>query len=238
MRIELELAFILHTRPFRDNSMILDCLTENYGRLSLLAKGVRSPKSKQKQLCQPFRPVWISWQGKSQLKTLTEIEAQAPSYNLLGKYLFSGFYLNELLTRLLLERDPCPEIFHRYHSALLQLTSEASLEPLLRHSELGFLHDLGYSVNLQLDSITGLPLDENNWYRYVPEQGLVATQADNSSECFQGGCLLAISRDDYSNVETLRQAKRLTRSLLRPLIGNKPLKSRELFSSIPSGGQV
>lgn len=238
MRIELELGYILHTRPFRDSSMILDCLTENHGRLSLLAKGIRSPKSKQKQLCQPFRAVWMSWQGKSQLKTLTEIEAQAPSYNLHGKYLFSGFYLNELLTRLLLEHDPCPEIFQRYHSALQQLSQEEALEPLLRRCELGFLHDLGYSVNLHLDSSTGLTLDENGWYRYVPEQGLVITEMDRGLEAYQGGFLLAISRDDYSNAETLRQAKRLTRSLLRPLIGNKPLKSRELFASIPSGGQV
>lgn len=229
MRAELEPAYILHARPFRDTSVIFDCLTENHGRISLLGKGVRSAKSKRRQLCQPFIPLLLSWQGKSQLKTLTDIESRATAPNLIGQYLFSGFYLNELLTRALPEHDPCREIFLRYQWALYQLSDQPPLEPLLREIELGLLQDLGYSINLGIDASSGKPINSDQWYRYVPELGLVLNAAPGEGGLYLGKHILALAKSDFSDIETLRQSKQLLRNLLKPIIGQKPLKSRELF---------
>ncbi len=229
MRVELQPAYILHTRPFSDTSLILDCLTEQYGRLSLLAKGARSPKSRQRQMCQPFRALLVSWQGKSNLKTLVDIEAQSQPLNLAGRFLYSGFYLNELIVRALREGDACPEIYQRYRLALMQLDSQAELEPLLRELELGLVADLGYGIDLRHDATTSAPLEPDSWYRLVAEQGLVYVPAEAGGDSFLGRHLLAVASADYSDVEALRQAKRLTRLLLKPIVGDKPLKSRELF---------
>lgn len=229
MRVELEPSYILHSRPFRDSSVIIDCLTENYGRISLIGKGVRSAKSKQKQLCQPFTPLLLSWQGKSQLKTLIDIEARAPSHSLSGQYLFSGFYLNELLCRVIVENDPCSEIFQRYQWAMIELVKQPLLEPLLREIELGLLYDLGYSISLSVDRNSGEAINSDSWYQYVSEQGFVVSTGGSAEGLFLGKHLLAFEQGDFSDRETLRQAKQLMRMLLKPLIGHKPLKSRELF---------
>ena len=227
MRIDLQPAYVLHARPFKDSSAILDCITRDFGRISLLAKGARSAKSGQRQLCQPFVPLWVSWQGKNDLKTLVGIEASGLPILLQGERLFSGLYLNELCVRLLAERDVCTDTYYRYERALASLAGDDELEPLLRVFELGLLNDMGYAVDLQHDA-AGQYLEEGAQYIWRDQQGW--EMRVSSSEGFSGASLLAIGRGDYSERATRRQAKALTRMLLRPLLGNRPLQSRKLFS--------
>lgn len=228
MRVELQPVYVLHSRPFKDSSLIVDTLSHEYGRLSLLAKGARSAKSRQRQLCQPFIPLLVSWQGKSHLKTLTSIESRHAVAPLRGDHLYSGLYLNELLVRLLPEQDACPEVYLRYSQALIQLSSLASLEPVLRDFELGLLADLGYRVDFTFDAMRGCPLDAASEYEWRDQQGWGAVTGALPG-AFSGACLLAIGQGDYREAETLKQAKRLTRMLLKPLLGQRPLQSRQLF---------
>ncbi len=228
MRVELQQAYVLHARPFKDTSLILDCLTEDYGRVAVLSKGARSAKSRQRQLCQPFTPISISWQGKGDLKTLIGIEARALPLSLAGNYLYSGLYLNELLTRLLPERDPYPDTYLRYHLALEQLAADMVLEPVLRQFELGLLSDMGYAVNLESD-LRGVPLVETSDYLWRDHHGWVLVEQEGICG-FKGASLLSIGRNDWSLAETRQQAKALTRMLLKPLLGSRPLNSSKLFS--------
>lgn len=228
MRVELQPAYILHTRPFSDTSLILDCLTADYGRLSLIAKGARAAKSRQRQLCQPFGALLLSWQGKSSLKTLIAIESRQLPLGLQGEYLFSGLYLNELLTRVVPEQDSCPEIYQSYATALRQLADKAALEPVLRAFELRMLEDLGYHLDLRHDA-DGLALQADAVYQWWPEQGWRIASDRLAAPLFSGAHLLALQAEDYRDPQTLRQAKTLTRMLFQPLLGNRPLESRKLF---------
>lgn len=228
MRVELQPAYILHTRPFSDTSLILDCLTADYGRLSLLAKGARAAKSRQRQLCQPFVSLLLSWQGKSSLKTLIAIESRQLPLSLQGDYLFSGLYLNELLTRLVPEQDSCAEIYHSYATALQQLANRDPLEPLLRAFELRMLEDLGYHLDLVRDA-GGAALRADEVYQWWPEVGWRIASDRLTAPLFPGRHLLAMQAADYRDPQTLRTAKILSRILFQPLLGNRPLESRKLF---------
>lgn len=228
MRVELQQAYVLHARPFKDTSLILDCFTEDYGRIAVLAKGARSAKSRQRQLCQPFTAVSVSWQGKSDLKTMIGIEARSLPVSLKANYLYSGLYLNELLTRLLPERDPYPETYRRYHMALSQLALGEVLEPVLREFELGLLFDMGYAVSFETDH-SGEQLIESAYYLWREQDGWQRAPTESTTG-FRGHSLLEIGRHDWSDATTCLQAKALTRMLLKPLLGNRPLNSRKLFS--------
>ncbi|MBU3069920.1 DNA repair protein RecO [Aestuariicella sp. G3-2] len=228
MRVELQPGYILHSRPFRDTSLILDCLTEDYGRLSLIAKGARSAKSRQRQLCQPFTPLLLSWQGKSSLKTLTSIESRQLPLGLKGEFLFSGLYLNELLTRLVPEQDSCPEIYQSYEVALGQLADMLPLEPVLRAFELRMLEDLGYHLDLSRDA-DGLDLRAEEMYQWWPEQGWRLASDTLTAQSFPGVHLQAMREGDFQDPQTQRSAKVLTRILFKPLLGERPLQSRKLF---------
>ncbi len=230
MRVELQPAYILHSRPFRDTSVIIECFTRDFGRLSLLAKGGRSAKSALRSVLQPFVPVLVSWQGKSELKTLTGAEIEHYQARLQGVRLFSGLYINEVLLRLLPVQDAHPEILDLYRVTLEGLSIiSVELEPILRQFEFSLLDSLGYGVDFFCDH-QGLPLRIDGYYRYWTEQGFVLTQADDPMS-FHGGSLLAIGRGDFSDATYLRVAKQLSRIALLPHLGNKPLQSRALFRS-------
>lgn len=240
MRIEFQPAYVLHTRPYRDTSLLLDLLTPDLGRVGAVAKGVRRGKSQRRPLLNPFTPILVSLQGKSSLKTLTAVEANGRGHHLTGMTLYSGFYVNELLVRLLGELDPNPDIFDDYQwtlEALAAISAESSSspEPLLRQFEWRFLESLGYGISFDQEAETGNPIDPAMAYRFDPEAGFIfagAFQAhaqEISYQLFSGLDLLACARTDFSSLQTLAAAKRLSRLMLQPLLGGKPLKSRELF---------
>ncbi len=229
MPFQLQPAFILHSRPYRDTSLIVDILTEDFGRCGAVARGARKPgrrKALPLQLCQPLL---LSCSGRGELLTLTQVESHGVAFSLVGDRLYSAMYLNELLTRLLPPQDACPEIFHLYQATLEVLTGDTHLEVALRHFEQQLLQQLGYGLEL-LYTYANEPIAAEEKYRYSPDFGLqTVLPGDHLGNEFLGADLLAIASDDYSSPQTLSAAKRLMRSALNALLGDKPLKSRELF---------
>ena len=230
MRAELQPAYILHTRAYRDTSLLVDIFSANYGRLSLIAKGARKPKQYQRHLLQPFIPLLISWQGKGQLKTLLAVEASAPSLELQGRFLYSGLYLNELLNYILPPNDASQGVFELYVAALDQLRLQVDLECCLRQFEFLLLSELGYGIDFTMDIANGQPIKETSVYRFVVEQGFVEVLSDiGEMPCYPGGLLIAIAHQQFDCLEVRRAAKAISRQALAPYLQGRELKSRELF---------
>lgn len=229
-RVVLQPAFVLHSRPYRDTSVLLELFTSQYGRLTVLARGVRSRRSKLNGILIPFTPLLISYSGKTDLQTLQQVEMDGASYNLVGKLLLSGFYLNELLIRLLQRHDPHPTIYQAYQQTLIALVNSQQPEVELRIFEKCLLADLGYGLQLDstIDGELVLP-EEQYWFEFG--SGLQKTTTQNSNN-FLGKSLLALQNGELNTIEELRDAKRLLRSVIAILLDGKPLKSRELFSKI------
>lgn len=234
MRIDLQPAYVLHTRNYRDSSMLVECLTPDYGRISGVVRGVRSTGKTAKQkrsLIQPFLPLLIGWSGNSDLKTITHFESNGVARVLTGQRLFSAMYINELLSRLLPHYDESAEIFLLYEQVLIELFDHKLIDVVLRRFELRLLECLGYGIDFTADSVTTEPIREGVLYRFDVSSGFVACfseSADNGC-IFAGEDLIAIARHDYT-AQVRRSAKRLCRIALNAHLGAKPLKSRELFS--------
>ena len=231
MSAELQPAYILHTRPYRDTSMLVDFLTPQFGRITAVARGVRSRKTPKRNLLNPFTRLLISFQGKTDLKLLTQFEAEGAHFALTAKHLFSGFYLNELLVRLLPELDAHPDVYDLYEHALHALSAGQDLEPILRNFELRLLNELGYGIDFVLD-INSTEMISNRFdYCLDPLRGFYRAGSDiPDHSCLSGEHINAIAQGDFYLPEVKQTAKRITRILLKPLLGNKPLMSRELFS--------
>ena len=224
--LELCAGLVIHSRPFRDSSLIVESFTREYGRVPMVAKGVTG-SSKRNQLrraaLQPFNTVAFRWTGRGDLKTLTDVE-MLESRQLQGAFLFAGLYLNELLERLLPRDDPQPNLFTAYLTALVALQQQSPLEPELRQFEWLLLAELGYALALDED-VQGQPLSAEASYAFFPEQGL-----QRSARGIAGEALMAAARGEW-NAESLRAAKQVNRAALAVLLGSAPLRSRALFTS-------
>ncbi|ENN6812503.1 DNA repair protein RecO [Vibrio fluvialis] len=224
----LQRCFVLHRRPYSETSLILDVFSEEYGRLTLLAKGARSKRSNLKGALQPFTPLLLKWSGNSSMKTLRQAEAISLGLPLSGIHLYSAMYVNELVGRVLAPEVPSPGLFHDYLFALTELAQCDNPEPPLRRFELALLSSMGYGVDFLHCAGTGEPIDPDMTYRYREQKGFIASvRRDNLT--FLGNELIAISERRFTSKEQLQAAKRFTRIALKPYLGGKPLKSRELF---------
>ncbi|SRR5579883_729278 len=235
MRVNLQPAFVLHQRSYRETSLLIDCLTLEYGRISLVARGIRKPRSRLRALLQPCVPLLISYQDQSELGLLFSAEADGIPIALKGQSLLAAFYLNELLMRVLHKHDPFPGIFAVYRETLQALQQGNLLQKTLRLFEKKVLTELGYGLQLQYDIAEGKGFSVEKVYRFYPEQGFECLkQNDPVSEVFifSGKSLLAFANDTLENEESLRDAKRLMRLAFAPLIGAKPLQSRKLFIEV------
>jgi len=231
MTAELQPAYILHTRPYRDTSMLVDFFTPEFGRITAVARGVRSRKTSKRNLLNPFTRLLISFQGKTDLKLLTHFETEGAHFSLAAKHLFSGFYLNELLVRLLPELDAHPDIYVLYEQSLQALNAQQDLEPVLRHFEFQLLNELGYGVHFEADAKTGQDLSGSCQYCLDSSLGFYQAEIDVPDNFkFAGQHILAIAARDFSQGDVKQTAKRISRILLKPLLGSKPLTSRELFN--------
>ena len=227
--MELQRGFVLHRRPYSESSLLLDVFTEESGRLSVLAKGARAKRSSWKSVLQPFTPLLLRWSGKGALKVLTHAESAAISLPLEQTALYSGFYVNELITRVLEAETAQPQLFQYYIACLTGLASQTNIEPVLRRFEFQLLQILGYGVDFTHCAGSGAVVEPTMTYRYRPEQGFIASLVrDNTA--FYGKELLAFAALDFSAASILPAAKRFTRQALKPYLGDKPLKSRELFT--------
>jgi len=228
-RVSLQGAFILHGRDFRDTSRLLDVFTKDYGRVTLVAKGARSPRSKLQGILQPFTPMLISWSGKGEVQTLTGAESVKNSIKLSGKQVMSAYYINELLQRLTTYHDPHPELFELYSKTLERFLDEDD-ELVLRRFEKNLLAEIGYGLNFEVESVNGAALAVNEKYYYDVEKGPVNIK-NNGSEgelIISGQTLHDMSIEKFSCSQSQKEAKQLMRIILSHHLGDKPLKTRML----------
>jgi DNA repair protein RecO (recombination protein O) len=232
MRAQSQLAYILHKRPFRDSSQILEVFSRDHGRIALLSKGSRNPKSRVNGLLQLYRPLLISWFGRGELPVLGAVDAaeiRAP--RLYGRSLMSALYVNELLMYLLHKHDVQQHIFQIYHDCLYQL-AEKNVEQSLRLFEKNLLAELGFALNLRHDADSGEAVQPGSNYSFYIEHGPVKTAASASTSpqlVLSGSSLLAYADENLNTVESLKEIKQLNRVVLNHHLGHRKLKSRELF---------
>lgn len=245
-------AFVLHSRPYRENQLLVDLLTEEEGKITAFVYVGQSKRSIKKGLVQPFLPLRVTLKGQGSIRQITQIDSIAKSFSLVKHSLYSAFYLNELLIRLLTEQISCQQLFTQYHTALLALSQGEDIAQQLRLFELSLLEELGLSFDFS-------PVFDDNayYFRYIAEQGFVPVYEafpKNREQCFDKSHLQAIAQREslYQNsVNTINEAtmigtkvnaskvhvtteisytfKLLMRQVINQLLGNKPLNSRKLF---------
>ena len=235
MKIEQQPAYLLHARPFSESSLLVDLFTREHGRLMLLAKGARRGKSRVRGALLPFQPLLAGWAGKGQLPVLTSVEQNGNAAPLRGKPLASGFYLNELLLRLLHRHDAHETLFERYHDAVAQLAQLPTAEPphrVLRVFEKHLLQHIGFGAVFDRDAETGEAIAPQREYHYVPEKGPVCAEPPGrytQALRISGRTLHALRDESFQSEEELRQAQRLTRTLLDHQLDGRPLRSRRVI---------
>ncbi len=219
-------AFVLHSRPYRESSALVDFFTPE-GRLRAVLRGARG---KAGTLARPFVPLEVEFRGRGELKNVGRLESVGQAYWLDGNALFSGMYLNELLIRLLPAEDAHPAMFDHYAATLPALAAKRPLEPILRAFEWRLLTELGYGFALDQD-VAGQPIASTGLYRLLPDTGLEPV-GQFQPGLFNGAELLAMAEADWEVPGALAAAKRLMRQALAPHLGGRPLVSRELFMNI------
>jgi len=226
--VYLQPAFILQQRKYRETSLIIDVLTRDYGRVSLLAKGVRKAKSKTAGLLQPFIPLTLSYFGKTELKTLRDVELTQPFIPLQGLALYCGFYVNELVTCFLHPYDPHPDVFSHYEQCLSGLGESSKIEAALRIFELNLMDAVGYGLQLEYDFHTEQAVQPLTHYHFNVEQGPVAAPDGR----FSGKTLQALKLREFTEPQVLIDAKLLMRTVIGVYLNGKPLKSRAVINNI------
>ena len=230
MRITLEPSYVLHTRPYRESSVLLEVLSPSHGRVGLVARGARGARSRWKNMLQPFRPLLLSWNQKGELGTLTAADQVASPPALVGESLFCGLYANELTTRFLQRSDPHPGLFEQYRHLVAELSAGSPPQPLLRVYEVELLRSAGFGMQLEHEHPTAERIQADAWYLYVPESGPRRLEYDEkrAHELVSGAALLALGSGMIED-QYLKELKSLMRRLIRYYLGDKPLKSQSLF---------
>lgn len=226
--ILLQPAYILQNRPYRESSCLIDAFTLDYGRISLIAKGVRKSNSRTAALLRPFNRLSLTFTGKSDLKTLTAVELPGQPIILSGLALYCGFYLNELVSLFLHKEDPHPEVFQNYQQSLRMLTNNTQIETALRMFELDLLDNVGYGVNLNYDLHNKKPVALNKKYLFNKTLGIY----EDVEGVFSGYSLLAMEQRNFDLPQTLSEAKQLMRAVIDTHLHGKPLKSRLVMNAI------
>lgn len=239
-RINNEPGFILHTYPFKETSLVAEVFSRSHGRVALIARGARRPASALRGLMQPFTPLLLSWFGKSELKTLHAAEWQGGLAAPQGRALMCGFYLNELLLRLLARGDPHEILYDRYLGTLEQLAGElcgtdsdraTCLEQILRRFEKNLLSEIGYGATFDVEADRDAPIDPGLRYTFQPERG--ALRGSGQPGCpVSGQTLIDLAADRFERQQTLTEAKALMRALINHTLGAKPLYTRQLLRDL------
>jgi len=231
-RIQDQLGFVLHSYPFRETSLIVEVFSRHHGRVPLVARGARRPRSALRGLLMNFQPLELSWFGKHEVRTLHSAEWQGGQPLLQGTALMCGFYLNELLLNLMVRDDPHERLFDYYQDTLLRLAQERDHAFTLRNFEKHMLQELGYALDLEHEAGSGRPIVPERRYRYILERGAVADTDDAQGMPVSGKTLLDMAADDYRDAETARQSKQLMRMLLDHYLSGRPLHTRELMRDL------
>ena len=221
-------VYVLHTYPFKETSLVVELFSQQFGRIAAVAKGARRPYSTMRGMLQSFQILDSAWSGKNELKTLHSLDWSAGLTLLRGEALMCGFYMNELLLRLLPREDAHENLFNYYAAALQTLAGESDLATTLRRFELKLLQEMGYAVPLLKDE-NDAPIEADKMYRYEAEYGACDLNATKNGVQLSGKTLLDMARDDYSDAQTQSQSKQLMRYLLAYYLGDKPLHTRQLL---------
>lgn len=230
-KIDLEPAFVLHQRPYRESSLLLEVFGLHAGRVGLIAKGARRPKSSFRSVLGPFRELLLSWRGRGELGVLVGAEPEGPARVLPSASLASGLYTNELLVKLLHRHDPHPELYLRYRDTLESLADpDRSLEQTLRIFEKRLLESIGYGLMLDHAADSGKAVREEQNYYYVADVGPVESAGNRAGTRISGATLVALASERLDGSDTLRQAKKLMRNVIDSHLQGKPVLSRKIFA--------
>lgn len=228
----LQPAYVLHSRRFRESSLIVEFLTRDHGRLAALAKGAIRGKAPRQPLLQPFLPLLIDWRGRGELPLLVALEPAAGITQATGLRLYCGLYVNELVLNLTERRDPHSELFSAYALCMTELLQageqNASLEPILRRFEVSLLEKLGLGLTLQRDC-DGKPIQQTARYRFDVQEGAVPCLTGTAHGTVQGTTLIALRDGEFADPVQRSEARGLMRAVLSFHLGGRELKSRELF---------
>ncbi|HQR53870.1 MAG TPA: DNA repair protein RecO [Burkholderiales bacterium] len=229
-----EPAFILHRYPWKETSLVLEAFSRQWGRVALVARGARRPASALRSALRAFEPLELSWFGRSELRTLHAAERVGGFPFLRGTALMCGFYLNELILRLVPRDDPHERLYLAYETTLRRLGEGTAAEPALRGFEKYLLQELGYAMPLAVEAGSGAPIEAGERYHYEIERGPVRAAADTAENRLElrGKTLLDLVADDYSDPHTLQQSKLLMRTLISHYLGDRPLYSRQLLRDL------
>ena len=231
-----EPAFILHTYPYKETSVIAETFTETAGRVAMVAKGARRPRSELRGVLHAFQPLTLSWAGTGELKTLVKAEWHGGLALPTGAALLCGFYLNELLLKLLPREDPHAALWSDYASALRALTEDSratAQAATLRRFELRLLAALGYALPLERDVDSGVPVEATERYHYRYDRGpTLAAEPGARWPVVRGATLIALATASYPNAETAAEAKRLMRGVLDHYLEERRIFSRRVVQDL------
>jgi DNA repair protein RecO (recombination protein O) len=231
-RVQLTRAFVLHQRPFRDSSLIVEVFARDHGRLTVFAHAARRARSRFAAL-QPFQALLLSWSGRGEAPQLTGAEHAGATGVLPAARLMSAFYLNELLIKLLTRHDPHPELFDCYEATLQQLSQLEQADTPLRHFEARLLDYIGYGLNLALEADTGMPVRADARYQFRPGVHGFVVAEPGCSGSIQGEVLRALaSGADIEGEGELRQARSLMRAALDHCLEGRELSTRAVARSL------
>lgn len=225
MRIEQQPAYVLHSRAYRETSLLLECLTRDHGRVGVVARGVRGERARTRRAqLEPFQALAMDLLMRGEMATLTAVESVGSSQRLTGDAGLSGLYLNELVVRLTVRQDPLPALFDAYAQTLARLLGNESLAWTLRRFERDLLQAIGYGLQLPFDSATGEPLVPELSYRYLAEQGAVRCTAGHE-QALLGSDLLALANDEMPDARGLKSLRDMMRNVIRFHLGGGELRA-------------
>jgi len=234
MKATSQAGFVLHSRPYRDSSALTELFSDEYGRIGLVVRGARRKNSRTRLAVTPLQELLLSWTGRGELYTLTDVEQKTLVPRITGKRLASSFYINELLMRLLHRNDPHPGLYAAYRTTLLSLAdSSQDINQILRLFEKRLLDELGYGLVLETTVDTNEPLIDNQRYTYHVEHGPVSiVDNEGAAPVIHGATLAALQREVLTDEQCLREARQLMRYVLQHYLGNYQLKSRFLLDTV------
>lgn len=231
--IQLQPAFVLHHRPYRDTSRILDLFTRDHGRVTLFARGARGSGRKgasPMSMLQPFNRLLVSWTAGAEAGTLTGVEFDGAYSTVPADRLVSGYYLNELMLKLFARHDAHADVFDLYAHTLAALKVEASPLPVLRRFEKRLLEALGYGLALTHDAETGAPIDPERAYHYRLERGAIAAESvAEGPSIYSGAELLALAEETLGDPRTCHAVRGLLRAALDRVLEGNELRTRQVM---------
>jgi DNA repair protein RecO (recombination protein O) len=232
-RAEHQAGYVLNTYPYKETSLIVEAFTRNFGRVAVLARGARRPRSAMRGLLLSFHPLRLSWSASAELGNLISAEWSGALQPLSGRGLMCGFYLNELLLRLLPRDDPHESLFEVYADALRQLSEGNPQASVLRSFEKRMLSELGYAPLLEREAVSGAPIEPSRRYLYEPDKGPVETSSSSNSDfVVSGQTLLDLAADEYGRAETRDEARMLLRSLIGQRLHGQVLHTRSVLREL------